>query len=209
MKVDGSAYRSIWLMEDGRTVRIIDQTKLPHEFVTADLVTVEDAAIAIRDMLVRGAPLIGATGAYGMALAMRADPSDANLSATYHHLIATRPTASNLSWALDDLKHYLLPLPAAEREAAAYNRASAICEDDVATCRAIGDHGASLISAVWEKTKRADRVNILTHCNAGWLATVDWGTALSAIYVAHEKGVPVHVWVDETRPRNQGAGLTA
>ncbi|NKB45073.1 MAG: S-methyl-5-thioribose-1-phosphate isomerase [Alphaproteobacteria bacterium] len=209
MKVDGTPYRSIWLADDGYTVCIIDQTKLPHRFETTELLSVEDAAIAIRDMLVRGAPLIGATGAYGLALAMRADPGDANLEMAFKTLHNTRPTASNLAWALNDVRDILTPLQESEREAAAYNRASEICEDDVATCRAIGEHGADVIRKIWEDNGKPGRINILTHCNAGWLATVDWGTALSAIYVAHEMDIPVHVWADETRPRNQGASLTA
>ena len=197
------------MAEDGHTVRIIDQTKLPHNFETVDLFTAKDAAVAIRDMLVRGAPLIGATGAYGLALAMRTDPSTNNLELAFKTLFDTRPTASNLAWALNDVRQVLEPLPESEREAAAYKRAGEICEDDVATCRAIGEHGADVIRNLWEEKGRPDRINVLTHCNAGWLATVDWGTALSAIYVAHENGIPVHVWADETRPRNQGASLTA
>ena len=209
MKVDGTHYRSIWVDDDGHTVQIIDQTKLPHIFEVVNLESKEDAAAAIRDMLVRGAPLIGATGAYGMALAMREDSSEGNLSKAYDLLLATRPTASNLAWALNDLKSTLAPLSEEDREAAAFQRAAEICEDDVATCRAIGEHGADVIEALWEKKGKPERINILTHCNAGWLATVDWGTALSAIYVAQERDIPVHVWADETRPRNQGASLTA
>lgn len=209
MNVDGHPYRTIWTMDDDRTVRIIDQTKLPHVFETTDLSTVNDAAVAIRDMLVRGAPLIGATGAYGMALAMREDPSDANITRAYDHLHSTRPTASNLAWALNDLKGVLTPLVPKDREVAAYRRAAEICEDDVETCHSIGLHGAALMRELWEKKGKPERLNVLTHCNAGWLATVDWGTALSMIYVAHEDNIPVHVWVDETRPRNQGASLTA
>lgn len=209
MNVDGTAYHTIWTTEDKRTVRIIDQTKLPHVFETTDLNSVADAAAAIRDMLVRGAPLIGATGAYGMALAMRADPSESNIAAAYEILFATRPTASNLGWALDDLRQRLLPIADAQREAAAYQRAAEICDDDVKTCRSIGDHGESIIVKKWQEKGNPDRINVLTHCNAGWLAAVDWGTALAPIYMAHENGIPVHVWVDETRPRNQGASLTA
>ncbi len=209
MKVDGKAYRTIWTADDGRTVRIIDQTKLPHIFETTDLNTVDEAATAIRDMLVRGAPLIGATGAYGMALAMRADAGDANIAAAYETLIATRPTATNLGWALDNLRQRILALPEGERESAAYQRAAELCDDDVETCRSIGVHGAALMANLWEEKGRPERINVLTHCNAGWLATVDWGTALAPLYMAHEKEIPVHVWVDETRPRNQGASLTA
>ena len=209
MKVAGTPYRTIWTLDDNRTVRIIDQTKLPHEFTTQDLKTVEDAASSIRKMLVRGAPLIGATGAYGMALAMRSDPSDGAIAAAYETLFATRPTASNLGWALDDLRQRLKVLPEEKREAAAYQRALEICDDDVETCRSIGVHGAAIIERIWQEKGRPNRINVLTHCNAGWLATVDWGTALAPIYIAFEKNIPVHVWVDETRPRNQGAALTA
>jgi len=209
MLVDGRPYRTIWLAEDGETVEVIDQTRLPHEFVTVRLASPEDAANAISAMQVRGAPLIGATAAYGVALAMRGDASDAALAASCAMLLATRPTAVNLRWALDDMRAHLAPLAAADRPAAAYARAAAICDEDVAICRAIGEHGAALIRAAWQAHGRARPVNIMTHCNAGWLATVDWGTATAPIYVAHDEGIPVHVWVDETRPRNQGASLTA
>ncbi len=207
MKVDGRPYRSIWLAGDGRAVEIIDQTALPHAFVTRRLESLDDAVEAIRVMRVRGAPLIGAAAAYGVCLALAADPSDASLARAREALAATRPTAVNLRWALDDMAARLEPLAPAERAAAAYARAGEICDEDVAVSRAIGDHGAALIAAVFDKTGRP--VNLLTHCNAGWLATIDWGTALAAVYVAHDAGVPLHVWVDETRPRNQGAGLTA
>jgi methylthioribose-1-phosphate isomerase len=208
MIVNGSPTRTIWLAEDGWAVEIIDQTKLPHEFVTARLETMRDATVAIEDMWVRGAPLIGATAAYGVALAMREDASDGNLKAMYDHLYATRPTAVNLRWALDTMKSLLAPLPADEREDAAYKRAAEICDEDVDMCSSIGEHGAAIIKKLSEK-KQGSTVNILTHCNAGWLATVDWGTALAPIYKAFNAGVDVHVWVDETRPRNQGASLTA
>ncbi len=208
MKVDGADYRTIWVAEDGWTVEIIDQTKLPFDFVTVPLKTVDDAATAIADMWVRGAPLIGATAAYGMALAMQADPSDDNMEAAAAQLLATRPTAVNLRWALDEMKALLSPLSENQRTEAAYKRAAEICDDDVAICSSIGDHGHALIAEVAAK-KPNEPVNILTHCNAGWLATVDWGTALAPIYKAHNAGIPVHVWVDETRPRNQGASLTA
>ncbi len=209
MMVDGHHYRSIRLADDGRAVEIVDQTQLPAAFRLRRLETVEDAAEAIRAMRVRGAPLIGATAAYGIALALAADPSDAALDAAIALLAATRPTAVNLRWALDEMAAAVRPLAPAARAEAAYARAGAICDDDVAISRAIGEHGADLIAAAWERAGRARPVNVLTHCNAGWLATIDWGTALAAVYVAHERGVPVHVWVDETRPRNQGAGLTA
>tara|TARA_R110002073_G_scaffold13267_1_gene56870 strand:- start:1486 stop:2580 length:1095 start_codon:yes stop_codon:yes gene_type:complete len=209
MNVDGTPYRTIWPADDGWAVMIIDQTRLPFAFETRRLETVADAATAIADMWVRGAPLIGATAAYGMALAMHGDPSDAGLATAYDALLATRPTAVNLRWALDDMRALLAPLSANQRAEAAYRRAAEIADEDVAICSAIGDHGRPLIEAAWEKGGKSRPVNVLTHCNAGWLATVDWGTALAPIYKAHDAGVAVHVWVDETRPRNQGASLTA
>ena len=207
MKIDGKPFRTIW-PADG-AVEIIDQTKLPHVFETVRLTTMADAATAIADMWVRGAPLIGATAAYGMALAMDADHSDAALAMAHDTLYATRPTAVNLRWALADMAELLAPLPPAERAAAAWRRAGEIADADVEINHAIGVHGLALFRAIWEGKGRPERLNILTHCNAGWLATVDWGTALSPIYQAHDAGIPVHVWVDETRPRNQGASLTA
>jgi len=209
MNVNGTPYRTIWLAGDGETVEIIDQTRLPHEFITVPLKTLGDAAKSIADMWVRGAPLIGATAAYGMALAMREDASDAGLATAYDTLYATRPTAVNLRWALDDLKALLGPLSEGERAAAAYARAAEICDEDVAICSSIGDHGVALIQDIATSKGANAPVNILTHCNAGWLATVDWGTALAPIYKAFDAGIDVHVWVDETRPRNQGASLTA
>ena len=209
MKVDGQSWRTIMVADDGRAVDIIDQTLLPHRFETRRLETLEDAAEAITVMRVRGAPLIGATAAYGLCLALADDPSDQRLHEACDVLAATRPTAVNLRWALDDMTARLEPLDPAERVAAAYRRAAEICDDDVAVSRAIGGHGAALIRDAWERGGQSGAVNVLTHCNAGWLATIDWGTALAGIYVAHDDGVPVHVWVDETRPRNQGAGLTA
>jgi len=206
MKVDGKPYRTIWLGEDGTTVQAIDQTLLPHRFVIRDLRTVEDAEKAIRTMIVRGAPLIGAAAAYGMALAMASDPSDAGLGRAYDVLLASRPTAVNLRWALDDLRALLGPLSAGRRREAAYRRAAEICDEDAEICRRIGANGLSEIRRL---KPRGERLNALTHCNAGWLATVDWGTALSPIFHAHDAGLPIHVWVDETRPRNQGASLTA
>jgi methylthioribose-1-phosphate isomerase len=208
MKVNGTPFRTIWLASDGWAAEIIDQTKLPHEFVTVRLESMKEAATAIKDMWVRGAPLIGATAAYGVALAMREDASDTNLNVMYDHLFATRPTAVNLRWALDDMKALLSPLAEGEREAAAYKRAAEICDDDVEICSNIGEHGAAIIKEISEK-KNGATVNILTHCNAGWLATVDWGTALAPIYKAFNAGIDVHVYADETRPRNQGASLTA
>eukprot|EP00752_Nemacystus_decipiens_P001084 g1084.t1 len=209
MEIDGTPYRTIWVEEPGRSVGIIDQTKLPHRFETATLASLEDAARAISDMLVRGAPLIGATAAYGMALAAREDPSDAGLARAYDRLYRTRPTAVNLRWALDQMRALLDNRPQGERAALAWARAAEICDEDVAISQAIGRCGLPLIEAIAETKPAGEPVNILTHCNAGWLATVDWGTATAPIYMAYEKGVPVHVWVDETRPRNQGASLTA
>src|SRR6266404_2529201 len=209
MKVDGRHFRSIWLEPDGWTVGAIDQRRLPHDFVVARLTDCDAAADAIRSMLVRGAPLIGATAAYGMALAMRADSSDAALDHACKTLIATRPTAINLKWALDEMRALLRHLPPSERAAAAYSRAGKIAEEDIGINKAIGHHGLALIEAIAASKKPGERVNVLTHCNAGWLATVDWGTATAPIYLAHDHGHAVHVWVDETRPRNQGASLTA
>jgi methylthioribose-1-phosphate isomerase len=208
MIVNGKPTRTIWLGENGESVEIIDQTRLPHEFVVARLENLEDAASAIFDMLVRGAPLIGATAAYGMALAMRVDASDAGLKNAYEVLYATRPTAVNLRWALDDLKALLAPLPEDQRQAAAYARAAEIADEDVEMCSSLGEHGRAIIEKIWTDKGKPDRINVLTHCNAGWLATVDWGTALAPVYKAHDAAIPVHVWVDETRPRNQGASLT-
>jgi methylthioribose-1-phosphate isomerase len=206
MKVDGTPYRTIWLGPDGTTVQVIDQTLLPHQFVVRDWRSMEDAERGIRTMIVRGAPLIGAAAAYGMALAMASDDSDAMLTQAYTTLMSSRPTAVNLRWALDDLRGLLAPLPPARRRDAAYRRAAEICNEDVEICRRIGENGLGLIRRL---KPRGDRLNALTHCNAGWLATVDWGTALAPIYQAHDAGIPIHVWVDETRPRNQGASLTA
>jgi len=208
MKIDGTHYRTIWVNEDGWSVEVIDQTKLPHEFETLRLASADDAARAIKDMVVRGAPLIGATAAYGICLAMREDCSDAALHEAYEELAATRPTAINLKWALDEMVKAIKPESGHERIGAAYARAAKICDDDVEICRQIGEHGLSLIRGIADM-KPGKVVNILTHCNAGWLACVDWGTALAPIYMAHDAGYRVHVWVDETRPRNQGASLTA
>jgi methylthioribose-1-phosphate isomerase len=209
MRVDGRHYRTIWPAENGRSVEIIDQTRLPHAFVVARLETVEQMADAIRTMRVRGAPLIGAAAAYGLALAASADPADGALTAAREHLLAARPTAVNLRWALDEVMTVLRQLPPERRAAAAWRRAGEICDEDVAINSAIGDHGLPLIERAWQAKERRQGVEVLTHCNAGWLATVDWGTALAPVYKAHDKGIPVHVWADETRPRNQGAALTA
>ncbi|MCR9218785.1 MAG: S-methyl-5-thioribose-1-phosphate isomerase [Alphaproteobacteria bacterium] len=209
MEIDGTPYRTIWVETPGRSVGIIDQTKLPHRFETVTLASLEDAARAISDMLVRGAPLIGATAAYGMALAASEDPSDAGLARAYDRLYRTRPTAVNLRWALDQMRALLDNRAEGERAALAWARAAEICDEDVEISKAIGRNGLPLIEAIAVTKPAGEPVNILTHCNAGWLATVDWGTATAPIYMAYEKGVPVHVWVDETRPRNQGASLTA
>ncbi len=209
MKVNGKPTRTIWLNDDGWSVQVIDQRKLPHAFVTVKLSSMEEAARAIKEMWIRGAPLIGATAAYAMALAMREDSSNENLARTYGVLLATRPTAINLKWALDDLRNVLRQIPSERRAEAAYRRAAEICDEDVAICSAIGDHGLAIIENIAAKKPARSVTNILTHCNAGWLATVDWGTALAPIYKAHDAGLRIHVWVDETRPRNQGASLTA
>jgi len=209
MKVDGVARRSIQLAADGHSVEIVDQTLLPHRFATHALRSLADAAEAICSMRVRGAPLIGATAAYGVGLQMREEPSDASLQRAIEALLATRPTAVNLRWALDEMRAALQDVPPAARAARAYARAAEICDEDVENCRAIGAHGLRVIEALRERCAGRGPLNILTHCNAGWLATVDWGTALAPVYLAHDRGIPIHVWVDETRPRNQGASLTA
>ncbi|HTO80110.1 MAG TPA: S-methyl-5-thioribose-1-phosphate isomerase [Methylocystis sp.] len=207
MQIEGRHYRTIWLDPDGETVWVIDQTKLPFRFETCALASLESAARAISDMVVRGAPLIGVTGAYGLALAARKDASDAALRGAHATLLATRPTAINLKWALDRVLAKLLAASKAERAALAFAEAGLLADEDAACCEAIGENGLKLIK---EAAKRkGGRVNILTHCNAGWLATVDWGTAIAPIYKAARGGVDLHVWVDETRPRNQGASLTA
>ncbi len=209
MKVDGRHFRTIWVEPDGRTIGAIDQRRLPHEFVIERLTDCDAAAEAIRSMLVRGAPLIGATAAYGVALAMRADASDAALDRAREKLMGARPTAINLKWALDEMRRTLVGLPPSARAEAAYARAGEIAEEDIAINKGIGRHGVAVIEAISASKKPGEGVNVLTHCNAGWLATVDWGTATAPIYQAHDQGVSVHVWVDETRPRNQGASLTA
>ena len=204
MKINGQNYRSVWLDADGWSVRILDQTMLPWRVEQLCLQTAEQAAHAIASMQVRGAPLIGAVAAYGLALAMRSAPGD--LQAIAAMLGETRPTAINLRWALERMVAVLAPVPEAERAAVAYAEAAAIADDDAETCRLIGQHGLPLLAEI---AAAKGRVNVLTHCNAGWLATVDFGTALSPIYQAFDAGLDVHVWVDETRPRNQGAALTA
>src|SRR3954468_19495804 len=209
MKVGGKHTRSIWVEPDGWSVGIIDQTLLPHRFATLRLTTLADAAHAIKSMQVRGAPLIGAAAAYGVCLALREDASDDALERAYATLLATRPTAINLKWALDEMVAAVRNRPRGERLAAAYRRAAEIADEDVAINQAIGRHGLPLDEGSAGAQKPGGPVNVLTHCNAGWLATVDVGTATAAIYAAHDQGLPVHVWVDETRPRNQGAALTA
>jgi methylthioribose-1-phosphate isomerase len=220
MKIAGRHYRTIWPvgpatpLADARPglidrVRVIDQSRLPHAFATLDLLSLADAAQAIRSMVVRGAPLIGATAAYGIALAMREDTSNAQLERAALLLQGTRPTAYNLVWCIARMRHALRNVPSGERIEAAFSEAAAICEDDVAQCQAIGAHGLALIRAAQARRPTGGPVQILTHCNAGWLACVDWGTALAPVYLAHDAGIQLHVWVDETRPRNQGAALTA
>jgi methylthioribose-1-phosphate isomerase len=209
MNVRGRAMRTIWPAADGRTVEIIDQTRLPHELVIVGLQTLDDAARAIATMQVRGAPLIGAAAAYGMALAAAEDPSDRGVESGISKLAATRPTAVNLRWALAEMKRSLSEVPETSRFAAAMARAGEIADADVAINHAIGEHGAALIADAWRRKGGVGRVEVLTHCNAGWLATVDWGTALAPVYRTYNAGIPIHVWVDETRPRNQGTSLTA
>ncbi|MCR0981258.1 S-methyl-5-thioribose-1-phosphate isomerase [Roseomonas populi] len=212
MKINGTPYRSVWLDADGHSIRIFDQTKLPWAVEELVLSDEEAVAHAIRSMQVRGAPLIGAVGAYGLAMALRRDPSIENLERMAAMLNETRPTAVNLKWALDRICAAVRNHPPERRADAAYAEASAICDDDVETNRKIGEHGLELLKEIAARKKAEGRegepVRVLTHCNAGWIATVDYGTALSPIYQAHDAGMDVHVWVDETRPRNQGA-LTA
>ncbi|HEY1612399.1 MAG TPA: S-methyl-5-thioribose-1-phosphate isomerase [Rhizomicrobium sp.] len=207
MKIAGRAYRTIWPLEGGE-VEIIDQTKLPHAFETRSLATIEEAAEAISAMVVRGAPLIGATAAYGVALAMQRDASDDALDRAHDRLLATRPTAVNLRWALARMRDRLRNQPRETRAAAAWREAALLCDEDVETCRRIGENGLALLLDAASR-KGGGTLNVLTHCNAGWLACVDWGTALAPLYMAHDAGMDLHVWVDETRPRNQGASLTA
>ncbi|MDO8271032.1 MAG: S-methyl-5-thioribose-1-phosphate isomerase, partial [Gammaproteobacteria bacterium] len=211
MQVNGQPQRTIWFDEAQQCVRIIDQTLLPHHFNILSLHTLDSACHAIISMQVRGAPLIGVTAAFGVYLALH--EGNVDLAGVCERLLKTRPTAVNLRWALDRVQAELLPLRADQRPAAALSLACLMADEDATACGAIGDHGLPLLEQIWvEKRRRnpaAESLNVLTHCNAGWLATVDWGTALAPIYKAHFKGIPVHVWVDETRPRNQGAFLTA
>jgi len=207
MKINGQHYRSVWTIGED-AFGIIDQTKLPHEFVTMTLRSADDAARVIRNMNTRGAPLIGVVGAYGLALAMRQDASDDHIQKMVEMLAETRPTAINLKWALWRMRGALLNQPREKRAALAWKEAGLITDEDVAMSEAIGRNGLAIIRDIAAK-KPGETVNILTHCNAGWLATVDYGTALAPIYLAHDEGIALHVWVDETRPRNQGASLTA
>jgi methylthioribose-1-phosphate isomerase len=209
VNINGKAYRTIWLGADGRSVEIIDQTKLPHELAFVTLKTMEDAGRAILTMQVRGAPLIGTAAAYGVCLSLCQDASDEGLDRAIVFLAAQRPTAVNLRWALGEMRDAVRNLPRDKRLAAAYKRAAEIADADVETNRTIGVHGAKLIEAIAARKRPGEHVKVLTHCNAGWLACVDRGTALSPIYEAHDRGLALHVWVDETRPRNQGASLTA
>lgn len=207
MKIGGQRYRTIWPVPQANAIQVIDQRLLPHEFRVVTLGNVEAVAAAIHDMTVRGAPLIGAAAAYGLALAMQRDAQDQQLQDATALLLAARPTAVNLHWALQRVRTKIEALPPAQRAAAAWQEAGAICEEDVAINHAIGQHGLALLQQQWQQRQKP--LQILTHCNAGWLATVDWGTALAPIYAAFDAGIPLHVWVDETRPRNQGASLTA
>ncbi|MBK6896493.1 MAG: S-methyl-5-thioribose-1-phosphate isomerase [Alphaproteobacteria bacterium] len=208
MKINGKHYRSIELTENGWSVRIFDQRKLPWELVFVELTQRDQAATAIKEMWTRGAPLLAATAAYGLCLALREDASDENLKISYDLLLATRPTAVNLRWALDEMLKAVKPFQGQDRIKTAYERAKEICDEDVEINRRIGLNGLPLLRE-YARNKQGKPLNILTHCNAGWLATVDYGTVTSPIYMAHDEGIPVHVWVDETRPRNQGASLTA
>ena len=207
MKIEGKEYRTIWFDEDKKVVKIIDQTKLPHQFIIKDLKTVKDAIIAIKTMEVRGAPLIGGTAAYGIVLAVLENNDLEFIKKSSEELIKSRPTAINLQWAIHRMNNKLSMVNSNDLFEVALNEAKEICDEDVKFCEKIGFNGLKIIEEIYEKKKAT--VNILTHCNAGWLATIDWGTATSPIYHAHKKGIPVHIWVDETRPRNQGANLTS
>jgi methylthioribose-1-phosphate isomerase len=207
MKIKGKHYRTIWPAGES-AVDVIDQTKLPHEFRTKTLRSASECAQAIKQMIVRGAPLIGVTAAYGIALAMQDDAGDEALGRAYDLLLETRPTAVNLRWALERMCDALRNQPREQRAAMAWTEAAKIADEDVAVCHSIGEHGFKILKEAADR-KNGATLNVLTHCNAGWLACVDWGTALAPIYMAHDAGIPIHVWVDETRPRNQGASLTA
>jgi methylthioribose-1-phosphate isomerase len=205
MRIEGKEYRTIWF--ENNIVKIIDQTKLPHQFTTKDLKTVNDAINAIKTMEVRGAPLIGATAAYGLILAILENNDQSFLKKSAEDLIKSRPTAINLKWAVDRMMSRLSGINSDKILDIAIKEAKEICDEDIRFCENIGSNGLKIIEEIYNKKK--DTVNILTHCNAGWLATINWGTATSPIYHAHKKGIPVHVWADETRPRNQEANLTS
>ena len=207
MKIEGKEYLTIWFDEQNQVVKIIDQTKLPHQFIIKDLKTVKDAINAIKTMEVRGAPLIGGTTAYGIALAIMENNDPNFINQSIEDLIQSRPTAINLKWAVDRMMKKLSKVNNNELLKVALDEAKAICEEDINFCENIGLNGLKIIEEIYNKKKKT--VNILTHCNAGWLATINWGTATSPIYHAHKKRIPIHVWVDETRPRNQGASLTS
>jgi len=207
VKIEGKEYRSIWFDEQNQIVKIIDQTKLPHHFIIKDIKTVKDAINAIKNMEVRGAPLIGGTAAYGIVLAALESSNFNFIKKSSENLIKSRPTAINLKWAVDRMIKKLSKIKSDQIFNTALNEAKDICDEDEKFCQKIGLNGLKIIEEIYNKKK--DRVNILTHCNAGWLATINWGTATSPIYYAHKKGIPIHVWVDETRPRNQGANLTS
>ena len=207
MRIEGKEYRTIWFDKQNQVVKIIDQTKLPHQFIVKSLKTAKDAINAIKIMEVRGAPLIGATAAYGLVLSIIENKDQAFLKKSAENLIEARPTAINLKWAVDRIMNKLSGINSDEILDIALNEAKEICEEDIRFCENIGLNGLKVIEEIYSKKK--DTINILTHCNAGWLATINWGTATSPIYQAHKKGIPVHVWVDETRPRNQGANLTS
>ena len=207
MKIKNKEYKTIWFDESSQSVKIIDQTKLPHQFIIKDLITVKDAVNAIKIMEVRGAPLIGGTAAYGLVLAIKENTDSDFIKKSSEDLIQSRPTAINLKWAVDRMMKRLLDNNSDEILEIALKEAKDICDEDEKFCENIGLNGLKIIEDIYNKKK--DTVNILTHCNAGWLATINWGTATSPIYKAHKKGIPVHVWVDETRPRNQGANLTS
>jgi len=208
MLINNKEWQTIWLDQSKKFVKVIDQTKLPHEFVIKDIKSSEEAAIAIKDMIIRGAPLIGVMGAYGLMLGVMEDPSDKNLKKTYQKLKSTRPTAVNLNWALNRIYEKVKIADINKRFSIAQEEAKLIEQEDINMCENIGINGLDLIQKI-AKQKDNNEINILTHCNAGWLATVNWGTALAPIYKAHRSGIKLHVWVDETRPRNQGASLTA
>ena len=207
MKINGVEYKTIWFDEKKQVVKIIDQTKLPHKFIIKELSSVKDAINAIKTMEVRGAPLIGATAAFGLVLAIKENNSLDFIKKSSEELVASRPTAINLQWAVHRMNNKLSFVEPGDLFNVALNEAKEICKEDEGFCESIGKNGLNIIEDIYNKKK--DTVNILTHCNAGWLATIDWGTATSPIYHAHKKGIPIHVWVDETRPRNQGANLTS